>query len=189
MALSLGLNRWDWRTPQRFAVSVARAEALGLDYAFLPVNPLAVPDPYVLMAAGAAATTTLRFGPLLETPVLRPPAVAAGSIATVAEASGGRVLFTYGVGDTAVRWLGQRPARIAELEAATNELRSLLAGERLDVGAAEPAWLRHARPVPVWIAASGPKSLRAAGTGSYIMCVRRMILLTCYELTSIESRQ
>lgn len=163
MSVALGLNRWDWRSPERFAAGAARAEALGIDYAFLPVNPLAVPDPYVLMAAGAAATSTMRFGPLLETPQLRSPAVAAGSIATVAAASQGRVLFTYGVGDTAVRWLGKRPARLAELEAATSELRALLAGDRIDVGAAQPAFLRHPYPVPVWIAASGPKSLRAAG--------------------------
>ncbi len=163
MSPALGLNRWDWRTPAAFAACVAAAEQEGVEYAFLPVNPLAIPDPYVLIAAGAAATATIRFGPLLETPVLRPPAVAAGSIATVAQLAAGRLLFTYGVGDTAVRWLGQRPARLAELEASTVELRRLLAGERIDVGATAPAWLRHAVPVPVWVAASGPRSLRAAG--------------------------
>jgi 5,10-methylenetetrahydromethanopterin reductase len=163
VSVALGLNRWDWRTPQSFVAGVVDAEAAGLAYAFLPVNPLAVPDPYVLMAAGAAATTRLRFGPMLETPVLRPPAVAAGSIATLDAASGGRALLVYGIGDTAVRWLGRRPARIAELEEATRQTRALLAGERIDVGATEPAWLRHARPVPVWIAAGGPRSLRTAG--------------------------
>lgn len=163
MAVALGLNRWDWRTPESFAAGVAHAEAAGLGYALLPVNPLAVPDPYLLMAAGAAATTSMRFGPLLETPILRPPAVAAGSIATLDAASGGRALLTYGIGDTAVRWLGLRPARVAELESATVAARALLAGEAIDVGAPEPARLRHARPAPVWIAAGGPRTLRMAG--------------------------
>ncbi len=163
MSVSIGLNRWDWRTPSTFAESVQRGEAMGIDHAFVPVNPLGIWDPYVLMTAGAAATTTMRFGPMLETPQLRPAAVAAGSIATVAEVSNGRALFVYGIGDTAVRWLGMRPSRIAELEAATTTMRALLAGDRLEVGAAQPAYLRHARPVPVWLAASGPKSLRMAG--------------------------
>lgn len=163
MPVALGVNRWDWRTLDSFAASVAHAEAMGIDYAFVPVNPLAIADPYALMVAGAQATTTIRFGPLLETPVLRPPAVAAGSIATLDAASDGRAMLVYGIGDTAVRWLGKRPARIAELEEATLEARALLAGEKLEVGAAEPAWLRNARPVPVWVAASGPRSLRAAG--------------------------
>lgn len=163
MAVSIGINRWDWRTPAAFAESVRYAESVGIGHAFLPVNPLAIWDPYVLMTVGALATSTMRFGPLLETPMLRSPAVAAGSIATIAEVSDGRAMFVYGIGDTAVRWLGQRPARIAEVEAATIDVRALLAGERLDVGAAEPAWLRHNRPAPVWIAASGPRSLQMAG--------------------------
>lgn len=163
MTLAFGLNRWDWRSPASFAAQTAEAEAIGLDWAFIPVNPLAAPDPYVMLAAGAAATTTMRFGPLLETPRLRPPAVAAGSIATIAQVSGGRAMLTYGVGDTAVRWLGMRPARVAELEVATREARALLGGEQLRVGATAGAHLRHASPVPVWIAAGGPRTLRMAG--------------------------
>ncbi|MFT7601627.1 MAG: 5,10-methylenetetrahydromethanopterin reductase [Acidimicrobiales bacterium] len=163
MGVSIGLNRWDWRTPQTFAESVRHGESVGISHAFTPVNPLSIWDPYVLMAAGVMNTTTMRFGPLLETPVLRSPAVAAGSIASIAELSDGRAMLTYGIGDTAVRWLGKRPARIAELELATIETRALLAGERLDVGADELAFLRHARPVPVWLACGGPKSLRMAG--------------------------
>lgn len=70
--------------------------------------------------------------------------------------------MTYGIGDTAVRWLGLRPARLAELEKATVLARRLLAGEEVDVGAVRPARLRHARPVPVWIAAGGPKTIEMA---------------------------
>lgn len=158
-----GLNRWDWRSPSAFAAEVGRAEKLGFTHAFLPVNPLSVPDPYVLLAAGAAATERMVFGPLLETPVLRPPAVAAGSIATVAAIAPGRAMLTYGVGDTAVRWLGRRPATVAELETACTDAKRYLGGEEIEVGAAIPARLRHARPVPVWLAAGGPKTLRMAG--------------------------
>ncbi|MEL6982350.1 MAG: LLM class flavin-dependent oxidoreductase, partial [Actinomycetota bacterium] len=163
MSIAFGLNRWDWRTPATFAESVRFGEAAGIGWAFVPVNPLGLWDPYVLMTAGAAVTSTIGFGPLLETPALRPAAVAAGSIASVHEVSGGRAMLTYGIGDTAVRWLGQRPSRIAELERATSEARTLLAGDGLEVGAARPARLRHARPAPVWVAASGPRSLRMAG--------------------------
>ncbi len=161
--VALGLNRWDWRSAEQFAASARAAEEAGLQWALLPVNPLAVPDPYVLMAAGLEATTTMGFGTLVETPVLRPPAVAAGSLATIARGNEHRVLFTYGIGDTAVRWLGLAPARIVELEAATRDLRALVSGEGVDVGADRPAFVRGAVRVPVWVAASGPRSLRAAG--------------------------
>jgi 5,10-methylenetetrahydromethanopterin reductase len=73
------------------------------------------------------------------------------------------VLLGWGVGDTAVRLAGLKPARVAELEAGTRLMRALLAGESVEVGAARPARLPHHRPVPVWIAAGGPKTLRMAG--------------------------
>jgi len=62
-----------------------------------------------------------------------------------------------------VRLAGLRPARVKELEAATRLMRALLDGEAVEVGAERPARLPHHRPVPIWIAAGGPKTLRMAG--------------------------
>ena len=42
-------------------------------------------------------------------------------------------------------------------------MRALLDGESVEVGAARPARLPHHRPVPIWIAAGGPRTLRMAG--------------------------
>src|SRR5439155_3110762 len=42
-------------------------------------------------------------------------------------------------------------------------LRGLLDGESVEVGAERPARLPHHRPVPIWIAAGGPRTLRMAG--------------------------
>ena len=72
-------------------------------------------------------------------------------------------MLGWGVGDTAVRLAGLRPARVAELEASTRLMRALLDGESVEVGAAQPARLPHHRPVPIWIAAGGPRTLRMAG--------------------------
>jgi 5,10-methylenetetrahydromethanopterin reductase len=52
---------------------------------------------------------------------------------------------------------------VKELEASTRLMRALLDGEDVEVGAARPARLPHARPVPIWIAAGGPRTLRMAG--------------------------
>jgi 5,10-methylenetetrahydromethanopterin reductase len=89
--------------------------------------------------------------------------VTASSIATIDELAPGRTLLGWGVGDTAVRLAGLRPARVAELEASTRLVRALLDGEAVEVGAARPARLPHHRPVPIWIAAGGPRTLRMAG--------------------------
>jgi 5,10-methylenetetrahydromethanopterin reductase len=160
---ALGLNRWDWTSLGDFAASVARAEELGYGWALQPSGPLGMSDVYVMLTLAAQATSTIRLAPFIDNPVTRHPASLAGSIATLDEVSGGRAALVLGVGDTAVRSLNLAPARVAELEAATTFARGLLAGASIDVGAPRPAALRHPRPVPVWIAAGGPRTLRMAG--------------------------
>ena len=158
-----GLNRFDARSVDAFAADVRRAETLGWDAAFQPDSQLRRRDTYVLLAAAARATERITLGPLLANPINRHPTVTAGSIATIDELAPGRVLIGWGVGDTAVRLAGLRPARVKELEASTRLMRALLDGESVDVGAARPAQLPHHRPVPIWIAAGGPRTLRMAG--------------------------
>ena len=160
---AFGLNRFNFTSPQAFAADVKRAEAHGWDYAFIPSSPLLLQDPYVNLAFAAVETSRIGLGPLIETPIMRDPAVLAGSVATLEGLAPGRALLGLGVGDTAVRLMGKRPARVAELEAATVLMQQLLAGEEVEVGAARPAKLRHARKVPLWIAAGGPRTLRMAG--------------------------
>jgi 5,10-methylenetetrahydromethanopterin reductase len=158
-----GLNRFDSRSVGAFAADVARAEALGWDAALQPDSQLRRRDTYVLLAAAAQATSRITLGPLLANPINRHPTVTAGSIATVDELAPGRVILGFGVGDTAVRLAGLRPARVKELEDATGLMRALLDGQEVEVGAARPARLPHHRPVPIWIAAGGPRTLRMAG--------------------------
>ena len=174
--MRFGLNRWDWRSPDLFVESVIAAEAAGVDICFQPVNPLGLPDPYVLASLAAQRTNTIHFGTLLETPALRPAPLTAGSVASLDAVAPGRTMLCYGIGDTAVRWINRRPSTIAELEEATVQARAYLRGERLEVGASAPAFLRHghhSNPPPVWIAASGPKTLRMAGRvadGVFLRC-------------------
>jgi len=158
-----GLNRFDSRSVDTLAADVRRAEMLGWDAAFQPDSQLRRRDTYVLLAAAARATTTIMLGPLLANPVNRHPSVTASSIATIDELAPGRVLLGWGVGDTAVRLAGLKPARVKDLEESTRLMRALLDGESVEVGAERPARLPHHRPVPIWIAAGGPRTLRMAG--------------------------
>jgi 5,10-methylenetetrahydromethanopterin reductase len=158
-----GLNRFDARSVAAFVADVTRAETLGWDAAWQPDSQLRRRDTYVLLAAAAQATRRITLGTLLANPMNRHPTVTASSIATIDELAPGRVALGWGVGDTAVRLAGLRPARVAELEASTKLMRALLDGQEVEVGAARPAKLPHHRPVPIWIAAGGPRTLRMAG--------------------------
>jgi 5,10-methylenetetrahydromethanopterin reductase len=159
-----GLNRFDVRSVDAFAADVARAEQLGWDAAFLPDSQLRRRDTYVLLAAAARATGRIVLAPLIANPVTRHPTVTASSIATIDELAPGRTLLGMGIGDTAVRLAGLKPARVRELEASTRLMRALLDGREVEVGAVRPARLPHHRPVPIWIAAGGPRTLRMAGS-------------------------
>ncbi len=167
-----GLNRFDWRSIDHFAADVLRAEQLGWDHALIPDSQLRRRDTYVMLAAAALRTSRIGLGPLLANPVNRHASVTASSIATIDELAPGRTLLVMGVGDTAVRLAGLRPARVAELEEATRMIRALLAGESYEVGAQQPARLPFARPLPVWIAAAGPRTLRMAGAGADGVMIR-----------------
>jgi 5,10-methylenetetrahydromethanopterin reductase len=158
-----GLNRFDSRSVEAFVADVRRAETLGWDAVLQPDSQLRRRDTYVLLAMAARATERIVLGPLLANPVNRHPSVTASSIATIDELAPGRTLLGWGVGDTAVRLAGLRPARVKELEDGTRLMRALLDGKEIEVGAARPARLPHHRPVPIWIAAGGPRTLRMAG--------------------------
>src|SRR5438105_3119418 len=158
-----GLNRFDARSVEAFAADVQRAERLGWDAALQPDSQLRRRDTYVLLAAAARVTKRIMLGTLLANPINRHPSVTAGSIATIDELAPGRVLLGWGVGDTAVRLAGLKPARVKDLEESTRLMRALLDGESVEVGAERPARLPHHRPVPIWIAAGGPRTLRMAG--------------------------
>jgi 5,10-methylenetetrahydromethanopterin reductase len=158
-----GLNRFDSRSVAAFVADARRAEALGWDAVLQPDSQLRRRDTYVLLAAAAQATERVVLGPLLANPINRHPTVTAGSIATVDELAPGRTLLGWGVGDTAVRLAGLKPAKVKELENSTRLMRALLDGKEVEVGAARPATLPHHRPVPIWIAAGGPRTLQMAG--------------------------
>jgi len=158
-----GLNRHGTSSVAAYAPDVASTEYSGWDSAFLPDSQLRRRDTYVLLAAAAQATSDITIGPLLTNPITRHPSVTASSISTIDELARGRTILGLGVGDTAVRLAGLRPARVSRLEASTRLIRSLLAGEKVDVNARRPAFLPFAQPVPIWIAAGGPRTLRMAG--------------------------
>ena len=64
------------------------------------------------MSGAAQATKSITIGPLLTNPITRHPSVTASSIATVAELAPNRTVLGMGVGDTAVRLAGLKPAKI-----------------------------------------------------------------------------
>jgi 5,10-methylenetetrahydromethanopterin reductase len=155
--------------PDEFVSFVRRAEELGIGDLWLTDSSLHSRYCYSYLTLAAVNTTSMRLGTAVTNPVTRHPAMGAVGAATIDEISGGRAVHGIGAGDRPLEALGLKPARLALLEDSIAAARRLWQGETVSWEARgftlDDAHLRYpARPdIPVYISASGPKTLQLAG--------------------------
>jgi 5,10-methylenetetrahydromethanopterin reductase len=142
---------WD-----RFAALVRGGESLGYHAMFLP--EIAGRDTFAALTAVAGGTTSILLGTGIVPMTSRIPRLTAMGAATVHERSGGRAILGLGTGPA-------KRGALDGLEAQVTEIRALLGGTpaSFDGEDAEPLSLALPSPVPIWIAALGPRSVRLAG--------------------------
>ena len=91
----------------------------------------------------------------------------ASTFATLHELAPGRIALGVGSGDSSLRTMGLKPTKLADLEAAVADLRTLLRGEEVvEPRTGAPYHLKYlAEPLelPVYVAASAPRITRLAG--------------------------
>ena len=120
-------------------------------------------DPFVTLAVGAAASHSARLAVTVSNPRTRHPAVVASCVAALSELTGGRVVYGIGSGDSALRNIGLRAARVAEVAEFARAVKRLCAGEEITWQGARAALRWASCDVPVWIAAEGPRMQYLAG--------------------------
>ena len=121
------------------------------------------PDPYVLGAVAALEAPGLHVGPWVSNPVTRHPAVTARALHSLDVLTTGRAFLGIGIGDSAVRNLGLKPAPLAQLEEYVMAVRGMLAQGESTWRGDVLKFAETPRRVPIYMAASGPKTLRLAG--------------------------
>jgi alkanesulfonate monooxygenase SsuD/methylene tetrahydromethanopterin reductase-like flavin-dependent oxidoreductase (luciferase family) len=150
------------------------AEDLGFTSAWFYDSQMLYSDIYVTMALVAEHTKRIRIGTGIAVPSNRIAPVTAHSIATINQMAPGRVMLGIGTGFTGRNMMGLPPVPLAALREHVNMCRSLLRGE--DVLYREgkrERWIRFMHPdrsyinikdpIPIIVAAQGPKALEAAG--------------------------
>lgn len=148
---------------------VQLAESLGYETAWITDSHLVCREMWLTLAACAVATSRIRLGPGVTVPHTRHVSVTASAIATLDEMAEGRIVLGMGTGGSAAGTMGlsvQKVARIATIEAMATSVRSLLGRGtmRFESGTeGRIAWLDRPRPVPIYMAGSGPRMLAAAG--------------------------
>lgn len=157
------------RTVQEAVERAQRAEALGFEAIFFADSHMNNVDPYQAMAMCALRTKTIRFGTAVTNMVYRDPTITANCFATLNEISEGRAIIGMGTGDGPVYSLGRTATRIADFERGLKIIRDLLhdrgftvpRGKERTSGTVKLKIGR--RPVPLYISAEGPRTLRLAG--------------------------
>jgi probable F420-dependent oxidoreductase len=149
----------------RFLELMQLAEENGFDYGWTYDSHILWHDGYPLLTLLATQTERLKFGHCVTNPGTREPTVTASAYATLHAISGGRAVLGIGRGDSARRVIGQQPVKMAEFEAACSMIKDLMNGRPVEWNGKELelTWAKDREPIPMYIAAYGPRALGVAG--------------------------
>src|ERR671914_2221474 len=149
----------------RFLELMQLAEAQGFDNGWTYDSHILWHDAYPLLTLLAAQTSTLKMGHCVTNPGTREPTVTASANDTLHEISGGRMVMGIGRGDSARRVIGYKPVKMAEFESALTMMKDLMNGRPVDWNGKELEleWAQGRAPIPMYVAAYGPRALAVAG--------------------------
>jgi 5,10-methylenetetrahydromethanopterin reductase len=154
-----------------YDVALVRAMAAAGDrfgYAMVGIadTPGNAMDPWVAATLVAAETRRARVALCVTNLATRHPAVSAASIASLDLLAPGRAVLGIGVGHSGTRNLGVPSPPPSELEDGVTFIKALLRGGPASHRGASAHLPWVTRPSPVFLAASHPRSLRAAGAAA-----------------------
>ncbi|HVY59539.1 MAG TPA: LLM class flavin-dependent oxidoreductase [Xanthobacteraceae bacterium] len=140
-----------------------RADRYGYAMIGIADTPGNAMDPWVAAALVARATRQAQVAICVTNLLSRHPAVTAAAAASLDHVSDGRAVLGIGAGHSGTRNLGLAKSNSDELGAGVSFIKTLLRGEPATLGAASAhlPWVKRA--APVFLAASHPKPLQAAG--------------------------
>lgn len=153
---------------------VAYAEDHGFTHAWLYDSQMLFSDPYASLCMCAVNTKKIALGTGVTNPESRIAPVTANSIATVNELAPGRTILGIGTGNTARRTLGMPASKLEVMREHIRICRDLFEGKTTDYTEGtrhrkirflnpDGNWYNIKTKIPIYIAASGPKSLEMAG--------------------------
>ena len=153
---------------------VKLAEERGFSHAWLYDTQMLGSEVYAALALCADRTNKIKLGPGVSNPKSRIAPLNACGMATLNQIAPGRVIFGIGTGNTTRRTLGMPAARLSELRDHVEVCQALFRGDLADyIEGERNRKIKFLNPdvgfinikdrIPVYIAASGPKSCQLAG--------------------------
>lgn len=151
--------------PQRVVELAQLAESNGFTHGWTFDSHVLWQEPFVLYAPILAATERMIVGPMVTNPGTRDWTVIASMFATLNSMFGERTICGMGRGDSAVRYIGQRPRTLATMVESMRVIKGLVAGEEVEYGGnrVRIPWIEQGWDLPMWGAGYGPKALATIG--------------------------
>jgi len=166
MALSFGVTVLPDPPYARWLELIQLAERHGFEYAWTYDSHVLWQESIPLFGFAASQTSKIKLGHFVTNPGTREPTVLASAYATLHDLTDGRMVMGIGRGDSARRYIGQQPVKVADFERACAMIRDFMNGREVTWNDKELQlkWVRPELPeIPMWIAGYGPKALAVAG--------------------------
>ena len=152
----------------------AIAEQHGFKSAGFVDSPVISGDPFVCMALAANATSTTKLGTLINIPSMRSATATASALTSLNQIAPGRIFFGTGTGYTGRLTAGLPPMAASRVRDYMCEIKDVMAGREVmhkhedhvtAIRMADADQIRNNldHPVPAYMAADGPKALKAVG--------------------------
>jgi 5,10-methylenetetrahydromethanopterin reductase len=140
-----------------------RADRYGYAMIGIADTPGNAMDPWVSATLVARASQQTRVALCVTNLLTRHPAVSAAAVASLDHVSNGRAVLGIGAGHSGTRNVGLAKANAKELAEGVTFIKTLLQGKPASLGTATAhlPWVKRAPPV--FLAASHPRPLQAAG--------------------------
>ena len=166
MPLSFGVTVLPDPPYARLVELMQLAESHGFEYGWTYDSHVLWQESFPLLTLAAQATTRLKLGHCVTNPGTREPTVLASGYATLHDISNGRMAMGIGRGDSARRYIGQQPVKMAEFERRCRMIKDFMNRRPVEWNDKELQlkWVRPELPeIPMWVAGYGPKALAVAG--------------------------
>jgi probable F420-dependent oxidoreductase len=166
MALSFGVTVLPDPPYQRMIELMQLAERHGFEYAWTYDSHVLWQESMPTLALAADRTSKIKLGHMVTNPGTREPTVLASAYATLHDISNGRMIMGIGRGDSARRYIGQQPVKVAEFEAALQMIKPFMNGKEVNWNDKDLQlkWVRPELPeIEMHVAGYGPKALAVAG--------------------------
>jgi len=164
--LSFGVTVLPDPPHSRWLELIQVAEKHGFEFAWTYDSHVLWQESIPLLAIAARETSKIKLGHFVTNPGTREPTVLASSYATLHDLSNGRMVMGIGRGDSAVRYIGLQPVKVAEFERSLAMIRDFMNGHEVHWNEKDLQlkWVRQELPqIPMWVAGYGPKALAVAG--------------------------